>query len=102
MLSQPAGSVPRVKPAGQVSVKVTLWASEGPALLLRSEERRVGKEWRAVTLVTRSVLMIDRSALVVTVLESVAVLLPVLVSLVEELTVAELTCGLAVVLAGTV
>ena len=32
-LAQPAGSVPRVNPVGQVSVKLTAWASDGPALL---------------------------------------------------------------------
>ena len=40
--------------------------------------------------------------MVVTVFESVAVLLAVFGSVVVELTVTELTCGLAVVLAGTV
>jgi hypothetical protein len=56
----------------------------------------------AVTLVTPSDLVIDRLALVSTVFESVAVLLRLLGSLVLELTVTELTCGLAVVEAGTV
>ena len=47
--------------------------------------------------------MIDRSAEVATVFESVAVLLPGVGSVGEvALTVTELTCGLAVVLAGTV
>ena len=56
----------------------------------------------AVTLVTPSDLVIDRLALVATVFESVAVLFRLLGSLVLELTVTELTCGLAVVEAGTV
>jgi hypothetical protein len=55
-----------------------------------------------VTLVTPSVFVTDRFADVVTVFESVAVLLPGTGSLVVELTVTESTCGLAVVEDGTV
>jgi hypothetical protein len=56
----------------------------------------------AVTLVTPSDFVTDRSADVATVFESVPVLLPGVGSLVDELAVAELTCGLAVVEDGTV
>ena len=50
----------------------------------------------------RRVLVTLRSAEVVTVFESVAVLLAGVGSVVVEVTVTELTCGLAVVPAGTV
>jgi hypothetical protein len=56
----------------------------------------------AVTEVTPSVLVIARSAEVVTVFESVALLFAVVGSVVVELTEAVLSCGLTVVDAGTV
>jgi hypothetical protein len=47
-------------------------------------------------------LLTDRSAEVVTVFESVPVLFPGVGSVVDEVAVAEFTCGLAVVELGTV
>jgi hypothetical protein len=94
-------TVPRLKPAGQVSESETACASEGPALLTVIVYVRVIPS-PAVTLVTPSVLVTDRFAEVTTVFESVAVLSPVCGSVVVELTLTELTCGLAVVEAGTV
>jgi hypothetical protein len=97
----PAGSVPRVKPAGHVSVIDTFCASDGPALLAVIVYVRTTPS-PAVTVVTPSSFVTVRFADVVTVFESVAVLLPEAGSLVVELTVTESTCGLAVVEAGTV
>src|SRR5207253_6587047 len=98
---QPAGSVPRVNPVGHVSAIETFCASEGPELLTVIVYVRVTPS-PAVTVVTPSSFVTDRFAEVVTVFESVAVLLPEAGSLVVELTVTESTCGLAVVEAGTV
>jgi hypothetical protein len=56
----------------------------------------------AVTVAALSVFVSSRSADCVTVFESVAVLLAGVGSLVVEVAVAELTCGLTVVEAGTV
>src|SRR2546423_247782 len=98
---QPAGSVPRVKPAGHVSASETACASEGPPLWTV-----IVYVWTtaspAVTSVTPSDLVSDRSADVFTTFESDAVLLVPSGSSVEEPTVAESTCGLAVVEDGTV
>src|SRR5436853_626434 len=99
--TQPAGSAPRVKPVGHVSESDTACASDGPALCTVIVYVRVTPS-PAVTFVTPSVFVTERFADVSTVFESVAVLLPGVGSLVVELAVAVLTCGLAVVAAGTV
>jgi hypothetical protein len=84
-----------------VSLICTDCASEGPLLVaVIVNVRTIASP--APTVVTPSVLEIDRSAEVATVLESVAVLLAGVESVVVVLTVAEFTCGLVVVLAGTV
>src|SRR2546423_1190053 len=94
-------TVPRVKPADHVSASDTACASEGPALCTV-----IVYVWTtaspAVTSVTPSDLVTDRFAEVFTTSESVAVLLVPSGSSVVELTVAVLSCGLAVVEAGTV
>jgi hypothetical protein len=94
-------TVPRVNPAGHVSARDTAAAFEGPALLTVIVYVRTTPS-PAVTLVTPSVFVTERFAEVVTVFESVAVLLALFGSVVVELTVAVLSCGLAVVEAGTV
>src|SRR2546421_168072 len=67
-------TVPRVKPAGQVSKSDTACASDGPALCTVIVYVRLTPS-PAVTVVTPSDLLIDRSADVMTTFESVAVLL---------------------------
>jgi hypothetical protein len=99
--TQPSGSEPRLKPVGHVSANETACASEGPALWTVIVYVRVTPS-PAVTSVTPSVLVTDRFAEVRTVFESVAVLSVESGSLVVEVAVAELTCGLAVVEDGTV
>jgi hypothetical protein len=94
-------TVPCANPAGQVSLSDTPCAFDGPALFTVIVYVRVTPS-PAVTLVTPSVFVTDRSADVVTVFESVAALLRLFGSPVDELAVAELTCGLAVVELGTV
>src|SRR5438309_201786 len=91
---------PSAKPAGKVSATDTLWASDGP-LLCTVIDRKSVVQGKAVTVVARSVLLMDRSALVLTVPVSRALLLFVLGSLVLLLTVAVLV-WLAVVEDGTV
>src|SRR5437868_3365046 len=66
----------RVKPAGQVSVRLTFNACDGPLLLTTIVYVRVTPS-PAVTDVTPSLLLTDKSALVVTVSVSLAVLLAV-------------------------
>src|SRR5437763_16925321 len=75
MWAHPAASEPRVKPAGQVSLKDTFWASEGPALLLTDRKSVVLVKWAAVGWGSRSVLLIDRSEMVLNMVEVVMVLL---------------------------
>jgi hypothetical protein len=94
-------TVPRANPAGQVSLSDTACASDGPSLWTVIAYVYVVPS-PAVTLVTESDFVTDRSAEVVTVFESVPVLLLPSGSVVDELAVAELTCGLAVVDDGTV
>jgi hypothetical protein len=92
---------PWANPAGQVSLSDTACASDGPPLLTVIVYVRVTPS-PAVTLVTPSVLLTDRSAEVFTTFESIPVLFPGVGSVVDELAVAEFTCGLAVVEDGTV
>ena len=65
---------PRVKPLGQVSVRVTPEAIDGPALLTTIAYVCV-EESRIETLVTPSDFVTDRSALVLTVVVLLAMLL---------------------------
>src|SRR5438309_49097 len=94
--------VPRAKPDGQVSARVTPWASDGPPALLTVIVYVRVTPSPAVTLVTPSSFVTDRFALVATVSESVALLLPVFPSSVVVVTDAVFTCGVAVVEEGTV
>src|SRR2546421_5248064 len=94
-------TVPCAKPAGHVSESDTACASEGPPLWTVIVYVRTTAS-PAVTSVTPSVLVTDRFAEVFTTFESVPVLFVGSGSLVVEVAVAELTCGLAVVEAGTV
>src|SRR2546423_1677990 len=94
-------TVPWAKPAGHVSASDTACASDGPALCTVIVYVRTTAS-PAVTSVTPSDFVTDRSAEVFTTFESVPVLFVPSGSLVGELAVAELTCGLAVVEAGTV
>ena len=94
-------TVPRVNPAGHVSDKLTPVASDGPALVIVVVYVRTTPS-PAVTVVAPSVLVMDRFALVRTVLESVAVLLVRFGSVVVVDAVALLTWGVAVRLLGTV
>src|SRR5437016_12645629 len=66
--------VPRVKPPGQVSTRLTLAAGAGPALPTMIVYVRLIRS-PAVTLVTPSVFEMDRSAVVTTVVLLFAVLL---------------------------
>ena len=93
--------MPWLKPAGHASESATFCASEGPPLLTVIVYVRVMPS-PAVTVVTPSDFVTDRSAEVLTTFESVAESFADTGSLVEELTVAVLSCGLAVVEAGTV
>jgi hypothetical protein len=94
-------TAPRVNPAGQVSLSDTACASDGPVLLTVIVYVRTTPS-PATTVDTPSVLLTERFAEVVTVFESVAELFPGVGSVVVELTVAVLSCGLAVVELGTV
>jgi hypothetical protein len=94
-------TVPWANPAGHVSFNDTACASDGPPLLTVIKYVYVVPS-PAVTLVTPSVFVTDRSADVFTTFESVAALLRLFGSLVVELAVAVFSCGLAVVELGTV
>ena len=82
-------TVPRLKPAGNVSVTLTAVASDGPALF--TVIVYVPVDWPATTLVTPSVLVIERSASASTVVVAVASLFAGTGSDVELETVALLT-----------
>src|SRR5207244_3108261 len=90
--------VPRVKPLGQVSVRLTPVASEGPAFVTVIVYAR---ESPFITAVTPSVLVTDKSALVATVSVSLAELLPGVGSEVLLLTITLLVCDPAGVVDGT-
>jgi hypothetical protein len=94
-------TVPCANPAGHVSLSETPCAFDGPALFTVIRYVYVTPS-PAVTLVTPSDFVTDRSAEVVTVFESVAELFPGVGSVVVEVAVAVLSCGLAVVELGTV
>jgi hypothetical protein len=94
-------TVPRANPLGQVSPSDTACASDGPVLLTVIVYVRTTPS-PAVTFVTPSVLLTERFAEVATVFESVAELFPGVGSVVDEVTLAVLSCGLAVVEDGTV
>src|SRR5947199_204538 len=95
-----AVAVPSVNAEGKASATDTLWASDGPQLCTVMVEVCLTPS-PAVTDGTPPVLLMDRSALVLTVSVSLALLLFVLGSLVLLLTVAVLV-WLAVVEDGTV
>src|SRR5947208_1965990 len=93
--------VPRVKPPGQVSTRLTLAAGAGPALLTVIVYVRVIPS-PAVTVVTPSDFVTDRSELVLTVTVLLDVLLPASPSGVLLLTPTVFVCGPPGVVEGTV
>src|SRR2546429_531676 len=90
----------RLKPVGHVSLTITLAACDGPLFVTVIVYVRVMPS-PAVTVVTPSSFFTDKSALVLTVFVSLAVLLAVLGSDVVLLTVTVLVCD-PVVVEGTV
>jgi len=86
----------RVKPLGQVSLRLAFIASDGPRFLTVIVYVWVTPS-PAVTVMTPSLLVTDKSALVTTVSLSLAVLLAVLLSGVLLLTLTVLVCDPAVV-----
>jgi hypothetical protein len=91
--------VPRLKPAGQVSLRVTPEARDGPEFLTVIV---YVPPPRSVTLVRPSVLVTDKSALVMIVVVSLALLFPVTLSGVVLVTLAVLVCVPAGAVEGTV
>src|SRR5262245_22097991 len=94
-------TVPWLKPAGQVSVRLTPVAADGPAFATVIVYVYVTPS-PATTVATPSVFVTSTSALASTVFVSVAVLFPGAGSVASLLTVAEFVCEPAGVEAGTV